>query len=205
MVDHADIRGLGTTLLASVGCLPQSRDERTLRPRNAVEGCTKPGLRLFRWTGEPGSTVAANQQPSLCLWGYSNVFRNSPHKGAQFPGNGDHDLIRIFAFGHQVAIAFTEPHLSLPADSLDRGGELFQAQLEMAADFGWIPVRPGPFDQGTTGMRIAGLGNTTLLPPRPTGIFRGGEPEIIHELAGVLEAREVAQFGHHGHGHCELD
>jgi hypothetical protein len=27
-VDHADIRGLATTLLASVGCLPQSRDER---------------------------------------------------------------------------------------------------------------------------------------------------------------------------------
>jgi hypothetical protein len=26
-VDHADIRGLGTTLLASVGCLPHSRLE----------------------------------------------------------------------------------------------------------------------------------------------------------------------------------
>jgi hypothetical protein len=49
-VDHADIRGLVTTFLASVGCLPHSRDERTLRPLNAAEGYTKPGLRLFRWT-----------------------------------------------------------------------------------------------------------------------------------------------------------
>ena len=49
-VDPADIRGLGTTLLVSVGCLPHSRDERTLRPLNAAEGYTKPGLHLFRWS-----------------------------------------------------------------------------------------------------------------------------------------------------------
>jgi hypothetical protein len=46
-VDPADIRGLGTTLLASVGYLPHSREENTIWPRNAVEGYTKPGLRLF--------------------------------------------------------------------------------------------------------------------------------------------------------------
>jgi hypothetical protein len=104
-----------------------------------------------------------------------------------------------------VAIAFAEPHLDLPADGLDRGGELFQAQLEMAADFGWLAIGPGTFDQGTTGMSIAGLGQTALLTPCPTGIFRGCEPEIMHELAGVLEARQVAQFGYYGHGHRELD
>jgi hypothetical protein len=49
-VDHADTRGLGTTLLASVGCLPHSRDENTCRPLNAAEGYTTPGLRLFRET-----------------------------------------------------------------------------------------------------------------------------------------------------------
>jgi len=52
-VDHADIRGLSTTLLASVGCLPHSRDESPLRPLNAAEGYTKPGLRLFQWRGKP--------------------------------------------------------------------------------------------------------------------------------------------------------
>ena len=49
-VDLADIRGLGTTFLASVGCLPHSRDENTWWPRNAVEGDTTPGLRLFQCT-----------------------------------------------------------------------------------------------------------------------------------------------------------
>src|SRR5712691_6801742 len=47
-VDHADIRGLAPTFLASVGCLPHARDERTLRPLHAAEGYTTPGLRLFR-------------------------------------------------------------------------------------------------------------------------------------------------------------
>ena len=47
-VDHADIRGLATTLLASVGCLPRSRHEGLFQPLNAIEGGTKPGPRLFR-------------------------------------------------------------------------------------------------------------------------------------------------------------
>jgi hypothetical protein len=47
-VDPADIHGLSTTLLASVGCLPRPRHEGLLQPLNAVEGCTTLGLRLFR-------------------------------------------------------------------------------------------------------------------------------------------------------------
>jgi hypothetical protein len=47
-VEHADIRGLTTTLLASVGGLPRSRHEGLLQPLNAIEGCTQPGPRLFR-------------------------------------------------------------------------------------------------------------------------------------------------------------
>src|SRR4029450_4639068 len=51
----------------------------------------------------------------------------------------------------------------LPADGLDRGGALLQAQLEMTADCGWLPRGPGTVDQGTTGMRLAGLGHPALL------------------------------------------
>ena len=51
-VDPAAIRGLGTTFLASVGCLPRSRHEGLFQPLNAIEGYTKPGLRLFRCTGK---------------------------------------------------------------------------------------------------------------------------------------------------------
>src|SRR2546426_8601174 len=42
-VDHADIRGLVTTLLVSVGCLPRSRHEGLSQPHNVHEGCTLTG------------------------------------------------------------------------------------------------------------------------------------------------------------------
>jgi hypothetical protein len=47
-VDHADIRGLGTTLLVSVGRLPGSRHAGFLPPLNAVEDCANPRLPLVR-------------------------------------------------------------------------------------------------------------------------------------------------------------
>ena len=105
----------------------------------------------------------------------------------------------------QLAIPLAEADLGLPADGLDRCRELFQAQLQVPTDFGWIPVGPGAFDQGTTGVGMPGLGNAPLRTPRPTGIFRGCEPQIMHELSGVLEACQVAQLRHGRHGHSELD
>jgi hypothetical protein len=46
--DPAEIRGWATTLLASVGCRPQSRHEYAYRSRHAVEGGTPPERRLCR-------------------------------------------------------------------------------------------------------------------------------------------------------------
>src|SRR5580765_4231994 len=65
-VDHAASRGLAPTFLASVGCRPPSRDERTCRPHNAAAGDTTPGLRRFR---ERLGTflVCVNSLPSFCV------------------------------------------------------------------------------------------------------------------------------------------
>jgi len=111
----------------------------------------------------------------------------------------------IVAFGHELAIPFAEPDLGLPADGLDHGGELFQPPLEVSTALGRIAGRPGAFDEGTTRMRLPGLGTTALLTPRPTGIFRGREAEISHELSGVLETRQVSSRRHGGHCDSELD
>ena len=73
-VDHADIRGLVPTFLASVGCLPPSRDESTFRPLHAAEGSTTPGLRLFRERLETLQACASTRRhlyavgdPAPCL------------------------------------------------------------------------------------------------------------------------------------------
>ena len=130
---------------------------------------------------------------------------HGPHQGTPCPGHGDPDLMGIFALGHQVSRPVAGPDLGLPADGLERGGELCQAALEMTPDAGRIPVGPGPFDPGPTSLGIGRLGPTALLTPRPTGIFRGREPEIIHEVSGMINARQVAQCGHRGHRHRERD
>ncbi len=77
----------------------------------------------------------------------------------------------MLAFGHELAIPFTEPDLGLPADRLDGCGELFQTQVQVTTARGRLPIRPGPFDKGTTGLGMAGLGHAALLTARPTGIF----------------------------------
>ena len=119
-----------------------------MRPHNTTEGDTTPGLRLFPRDVRTLESFGCNQQPSLCLRSHRHLLSNGPHEGTQFPGNGDHDLMGIFAVGHQVAIPLTEPALGFPADRLERGGELCQAQWEVTTDLGRIPVRPGAPTRG---------------------------------------------------------
>ena len=111
----------------------------------------------------------------------------------------------LFACGHQLAIPCAEPDWRFPTDRLDRGRELFQAQLQVTTDVRGIPVGPGAFDESTTRMGVARLGQAALLTTWPTGIFCRRQPPIIHELSGVIDARQVAAFGHHGHRDRALD
>ena len=80
-VDHADIRGLATTLLVSVGCLPRSRNE-DLSPLNAVEGCTMPGLHLFQWTL---ALYLATLWDARCRDNTASVSRRSQGPAGQWP------------------------------------------------------------------------------------------------------------------------
>ena len=158
---------MGTTLLASVRCLPQSRGE-GFAPLNAVEGCTTPGLRLFAW----GCRAVAPLQDTGGVLKYPGaLFGNGPHKGHKFSGNSYHDLVGVFASGRELAVAFTQPDLRLPADVLDHLGLLFEPQLYMPTDYGGIAIGPGAFDQSPTGMGITGFGDGTLTASLPTGGF----------------------------------
>ena len=98
--------------------------------------------------------------------------------------------------GHQAAVAFAQPDLGLPTDVLDGFGLLFEAQLQMPADLGGIAIGPGAFDQGASGMGVAGFGHRPLPAPLPAGIFRGGQAQNFISCSGVIEAGQVAEFGH---------
>ena len=101
---------------------------------------------------------------------YRNLLGNGPQKSYEFTGDGHDHLVGMFPSGHQVAIALAQPHLRLPTAVLDRLWELLQPELSVATDFGGIPVGPGAFDEGTTRMGMAGVGDPPLTPPLTAGI-----------------------------------
>ena len=74
----------------------------------------------------------------------------------------------------------------------------------MPADLGRVAVGPGAFDQGLAGVAVAGLGDAALTALPAAGIFARCEAEIAHELSGVIEAGQVAEFGDEGDGGEEL-
>jgi hypothetical protein len=105
-----------------------------LQPLNAHEGDTKPGLRLFRGTGQICLAVQGREGPESGSFRY--LLGHGPPKGHQCTGHGDDDLMDMFAFGHKRARPCAEPDLRLPADGLHRWGELCQAQWQVTTDFG---------------------------------------------------------------------
>jgi hypothetical protein len=111
----------------------------------------------------------------------------------------------MLACGHELAVPGAEADLGRPADGLERCRERCQAPLEVPTAWGWLPVGPGSFDQGTPGVGMPGLGQAPLLPPRPTGLCRGCEPQRRHERSGGLDAGPVAPLRPGRHGHRALD
>ena len=59
-----------------------------------------------------------------------------------------------------------------------------------------MSIRPGAFDEEAANAAISGLGDPSL----PYGIsgrtFAGHEAEVSHELARVVEPRDIADLSH---------
>ena len=68
----------------------------------------------------------------------------------------------------------------------------------MAAALGGLAGGPGAFDEDTGRRGLAGCGDRPLPPPLTTGIFCGHQAESFHQLAGIVEARQVPEFGDEG-------
>jgi hypothetical protein len=139
------------------------------------------------------------------LGGQGNRLGNRPHEGNQFACDGHHTQGGIFTASGQFSIALTQPHVGSPTNILAGVGELFQAPLEMTTDLGRRAVRPGTFDPDPTGMAMARFGEAALMPPLATGVLRREQSHLTHEVSGVIEPGEVAQFCHDRDGHGELD
>ena len=98
-------------------------------------------------------------------------FGHGPHEADQLPRTGDGHDLGVFALGHQALVAFAQPNLRLPTEVLHTFGLVFEAQLELPADFRRIAVRPGTFDQDASRMGVASLRHPALLAPLARRIF----------------------------------
>src|SRR5437762_13679894 len=85
-VDHADIRGLGTTLLVSVRCLPRSRHEDLSQPLNADEGCTITGAASPPRVGR--RSHAGSRLPDRALRPAGLLFGDRSHESADLMRDG---------------------------------------------------------------------------------------------------------------------
>jgi len=195
-VDPADIRGLSTTLLVSVGCLPLSRGEgRSDPPRNAFEDCTKPGPRLCAESGVHFVRLHFD----------GHLPGDGPHEGDQFPGDCRDSDIRVFAAADEAAETLTEPNLRFPPDVLDDLGKPFIPFLDVRRDLGRVAVGPGALDECAPCTGVPGLGDRPLGSFRTGGVLRGDQPDESGELTWVVEAREVSEFSDHGDRDGVLD
>jgi len=101
--------------------------------------------------------------------------------------------------------AFAETDLGFPGDVLDGRGEPLEAFSDERGNFSGIAVGPGAFDEGAAGVAVAGFGDGSLAAGVSGGIFAGNEAEKSGELAGVIEACEVAKFRDQRGGDRVLD
>ena len=53
---------------------------------------------------------------------------------------------------------------------------------------------PGAFDQGPSGMGVAGFGHRPLPAWLTGGIFRGNQAQELHQFAWMINTSEIANF-----------
>ena len=79
------------------------------------------------------------------LAGHRNLLGNRPHERDQFPRDGGYRDVGMLAARGEATKALAEPHLSLPADVLNRFRQPVDPRLDVLGDLGGIPIRPGGF------------------------------------------------------------
>jgi len=105
----------------------------------------------------------------------------------------DRHLARLAARG-EAEVAAVEPLLGFPGVGDDLRGLALPAGYYRFALPRRVAVVPGSLDQGAASVGVAGLGDAASSLLAAARAFAGDEADEGHELAGVLEASEVADL-----------
>src|SRR5208282_2932129 len=122
------------------------------------------------------------------------VFGDRPNKARQLSSDRSRDHSGRFSRPGELAIAPTQPFLRLPRGVADRLCQTLLAQQLLPADARREPIAPGRLDQHSSGRAIPGFRDAALAACGAAGVLGRNQTEICHELAGIGEAGDVAEF-----------
>ena len=139
---------------------------------------------------------------SLLCFDFASQF---PEEGAKFACDGDLDLVVMELAFSQHAEAMAKASLGAPREFLNPAGGVFLSFGKLCADLWRHTVVGRLLDEDPSGMGVAALANHALPFAATTGVLGGNQPEERHELFGMLEAAEGADFRYRNHGGNELE
>ena len=84
------------------------------------------------------------------------------------------------------------------ADVGDGLGQTFLAFFQVGTHPRRGTILPGGFDEGAAGDGVASFGDAALAAFIARGVLAGNQAQIVHQLGGMAEAVEVAEFGDEG-------
>src|SRR5208283_832656 len=124
------------------------------------------------------------------------LFGDRPNEAGELARNCGGDDRLQFPRMRELAIPTAQSFLGFPGYVTDRFGQLFLAQKEIATDPRRKSVAPCRLDQHAPRGAVSRLGDPALASRASAGVFGRNETEIGHELSGICEAGNVAQFSH---------
>jgi len=150
------------------------------------------------------SRVCSGGGAHLLELGDIDVAEHGPKEADHLTGDGGDGDLGGLLDGEAVKEG-VETVLALPGVADDSGVLTLLAPLEGCADGGAFAVLPGSLDEGVAHAAVAGLGDGAQALSRARGVLAGHEADVGHELAGALEAAQVAELGGNDHGGLGLE
>src|SRR5207247_9089808 len=116
-----------------------------------------------------------------------------PAEAGQLPGDGNgDDRAALSALAIQAPPDAVQALLGVPSDRDDGRGLAVLAALESLAACWRLAVVPRGFDEQAPGVARPGLGDRALTAALAAAVLRRDQAEVAHQVAGALEALEVA-------------
>src|SRR5258708_22738793 len=123
-----------------------------------------------------------------------------PNEPQQLTRNRCHDLRLILSPREESLEPSMQAMLRLPRDLEDARTEANVPLPELVAHGRPPAIGPRGFDDDPAQMRIAGFGDAPGAAALARGVLTRDQAAVAHQLWRALESREVADFGHDGHG-----